>query len=124
MRKVLTWLAMTLKTLRDKRGWTQAALAKRARVSAGYIARLETHRHDPKLSTLVKLASALEVPVTDLVEAPPAGRGVQSRPIRRSPRRPESFTTRQPPPEKPEGLPPGRGHQPGRGDHPGLSRGR
>jgi len=59
---------MTLKDLRDKRGLTQADLAKKAGVSPGYIARLETHRHDPKLSTLVKIAAALNVKVERLLE--------------------------------------------------------
>jgi transcriptional regulator with XRE-family HTH domain len=58
---------MKLKALRKERGWTQPVLAKRAGMSAGYIARLETSRHDPKLSTLVKLAKALGVPVTELL---------------------------------------------------------
>jgi putative transcriptional regulator len=58
---------MRLKALRKERDMTQGDLAKRAGVSAGYIARLETHRHDPKLSTLVKLAKALGVPVTELL---------------------------------------------------------
>ena len=58
---------MRLKALRKARGWTQPVLAKKAGVSAGYLARLETSRHDPKLSTLVKLAKALGVPVTELL---------------------------------------------------------
>jgi transcriptional regulator with XRE-family HTH domain len=59
---------MKLKELRKRRGWNQTKLAKEAHVSPGYIARLETLRHDPKLSTLVKLAKALGVPVTELLE--------------------------------------------------------
>jgi transcriptional regulator with XRE-family HTH domain len=59
---------MKLKELQKERGWTQPVLARKAGVSAGYIARLETCRHDPKLSTLVKLAKALGVPVTALLE--------------------------------------------------------
>jgi transcriptional regulator with XRE-family HTH domain len=59
---------MRLKALREERGLTQADLAKRAKVSPGYIARLETLRHDPKLSTLVKLAHALNVRLAQLVE--------------------------------------------------------
>jgi predicted transcriptional regulator len=47
---------------------TQEQLARKADVSLGYIARLETGHHDPKLSTLVKLARALGVPVTKLLE--------------------------------------------------------
>jgi transcriptional regulator with XRE-family HTH domain len=67
LRKVLEILAMKLKELRRQRGWTQPVLAKRAGLSSGYIARVETGRHDPKLSTLVKLAKALGVPVTELL---------------------------------------------------------
>ncbi len=59
---------MNLKALRGERGWTQTDLARRAKVSPGYIARLETHRHDPKLSTLVKIARALRVDIAALVE--------------------------------------------------------
>jgi transcriptional regulator with XRE-family HTH domain len=67
LRKVLERLAMKIKALRNERGWTQPVLAKKAGVSAGYLARLETSRHDPKLSTLVKIAKALGVPVTELL---------------------------------------------------------
>ncbi len=63
---VLERLAMKLKALRKERGWKQPDLAKKSGLSPGYIARLETGRHDPKLSTLVKLAKALGVPVTEL----------------------------------------------------------
>jgi len=68
LRNVLQRLALEIKALRKERGWTQSALARKAGVSAGHIARLETMRHDPKLSTLVKLAKALGVPVTELLE--------------------------------------------------------
>ena len=61
-------LAMKVKRLRATRGWTQQALAQRAHVSVGYVARLETGHHDPKLSTLKKLAKALGVPATALLE--------------------------------------------------------
>ncbi len=61
-------VAMRLKQLRHRRGLTQQALAEKARLSLGYVARLEIGRHDPKLSTLAKIAKALKVPVTELVE--------------------------------------------------------
>jgi XRE family transcriptional regulator, regulator of sulfur utilization len=61
-------VAMKIKQIREARGLTQAALAKTARLSLGYIARLEIGRHDPSLSTLVKLAKALKVKVGELVE--------------------------------------------------------
>jgi len=60
-------LAMRIKQLRKRCGLTQEALARSARVSLAYIGRLETGHHDPKLSTLRKLAKALGVPVTALV---------------------------------------------------------
>jgi transcriptional regulator with XRE-family HTH domain len=59
---------MKIKQLREERGTTQEALAKKAGLSLGYIARLEIGRHDPSLSTLIKLAKALKVTVGKLVE--------------------------------------------------------
>jgi transcriptional regulator with XRE-family HTH domain len=61
-------LAMKVKLLRKKRGMTQEALARAAGVSLPYIGRLETGHYDPKLSTLRKLARALGVRVTALLE--------------------------------------------------------
>jgi len=58
---------MRLKQLREARGLTQAALAKRTGVSRAYLARLEIGRHDPPLSTLEKLAKALRVKVGRLL---------------------------------------------------------
>ena len=60
-------LDMRIKKLRAAKGLTQEALARNAKVSLGYIARLETGHHDPKLSTLRKLAKALGVPVSELL---------------------------------------------------------
>jgi transcriptional regulator with XRE-family HTH domain len=59
---------MNLKKLRRKRRMSQAALATKAGFSREYVARLETGHHDPSLSTLQKLATALRVPVTALLE--------------------------------------------------------
>jgi transcriptional regulator with XRE-family HTH domain len=61
-------MAKRLKTLRERRGLTQETLAAKAGLSRTYLARLETVRQDPTLSTLVKLAKALGVPVTRLLE--------------------------------------------------------
>ena len=61
-------VAKRLKTLRRRRGLTQQALAAKAGLSRTYLARLETARQDPTLSTLVKLAKALGVPVSRLLE--------------------------------------------------------
>jgi transcriptional regulator with XRE-family HTH domain len=61
-------MAKRLKTLRGRRGLTQEGLAAKAGLSRTYLARLETARQNPTLSTLVKLAKALGVPVTALLE--------------------------------------------------------
>jgi transcriptional regulator with XRE-family HTH domain len=61
-------VAMRLKSLRAKRKLTQEGLADKARISRGYLARLETARQDPTLSTLEKLAKALSVKVSKLVD--------------------------------------------------------
>jgi transcriptional regulator with XRE-family HTH domain len=59
---------MRLKALRQERKLSQDALARKVGVSREYIARLETGRHDPPLSTLEQLAKALKVKVTELLE--------------------------------------------------------
>ena len=61
-------LMMKIKRLRAVRGWSQEELAKKAGLARAYIARLEIGRHDPSLSTVVKLAKALKVKVGELVE--------------------------------------------------------
>ena len=61
-------LGRRVKALREKRKLSQVALAKRAGVSRGYLARLEIGYHDPTVTMLVKLAKALRVKVTQLLE--------------------------------------------------------
>jgi transcriptional regulator with XRE-family HTH domain len=61
-------VAIRLKSLRAQRKLTQQRLADKAGISRGYLARLETARQDPTLSTLEKLAQALGVKVSKLVE--------------------------------------------------------
>ena len=61
-------VAMRLKRLRDEQGLSQRALAEKAGISREYLARLETARQDPTLSTLEKLAKALGVKVAALLE--------------------------------------------------------
>lgn len=60
--------AMRIKELREKQGMTQEELAERAGISRGYLARLETARQDPTLGVLEKVAKALKVKVSKLVE--------------------------------------------------------
>ena len=53
---------------RKRRGFSQRALAQAAKVSYVTIARLETEKFDPRLSTLRLLAKVLRVKVRDLLD--------------------------------------------------------
>jgi transcriptional regulator with XRE-family HTH domain len=56
-----------LQRLRADRDLTQEQLAVRAGLVRLYVTRLELGEHDPSLSTLVRLAKALRVSVTELL---------------------------------------------------------
>jgi transcriptional regulator with XRE-family HTH domain len=60
-------MAQRIQELRKRRGLTQEQLAAKAGVSRGYLARLETARHDPTLTMLEKLAKALGVKPAKLI---------------------------------------------------------
>jgi transcriptional regulator with XRE-family HTH domain len=62
-------LRTVLKELREARGWSQRDLAAKAKVTAAYIAQLETGaRKNPTMDILKRLAKALKVTVGELVE--------------------------------------------------------
>ena len=52
---------------RLRRGLSQEEVAQRMGTSQGSVAKLEAHRHDPRLSTLVRYAAALDVDVPALM---------------------------------------------------------
>lgn len=56
-----------LQRLRTGRGLTQEQLAVKAGLARIYVNKLESGQHDPSLSTLVRLAKALRVSVTELL---------------------------------------------------------
>ncbi len=56
-----------LKTLRVRRALTQQELADRAGVSSNALNRIELNKAEPHMSTLRKLAKALDVDPTELV---------------------------------------------------------
>lgn len=60
--------AAKLKRLREAQGLTQEALAEKAGISRTYIARLETAKHDPTLTVIEKLAKALGVKPSQLLD--------------------------------------------------------
>jgi XRE family transcriptional regulator, master regulator for biofilm formation len=58
-----------IRKLREAKGMTQRDLARKAKVTPGYVAQLETGlRKNPSIFVLRKLAKALGVPVTALLE--------------------------------------------------------
>ena len=62
-------LATVLRQLRDDRKMTQEELAKRAKITRSHLSLLEArHRKNPSLDVLKRLARALGVPVTELLE--------------------------------------------------------
>jgi transcriptional regulator with XRE-family HTH domain len=61
-------LAMRLKRLREDKGISQTALAEKAGISRGYLARLEAAQQDPTLTVIEKLAKALKVSIAELVK--------------------------------------------------------
>jgi transcriptional regulator with XRE-family HTH domain len=60
-------LGKQLQRLRTRRGLTQEQLAVNVGFSRTFVTRLELGQYDPTLSTLVRLAKALRVSVTDLL---------------------------------------------------------
>lgn len=60
---------VSLAQLRLQKGWSQAELARRAKTSQPYIARLELGKVDPQISTVRKIAKALEVSIEALANA-------------------------------------------------------
>ena len=61
-------IAMRIKVLRERKGWTQEMLAEKAGIGRSHLARLETARQDPTLSTLEKIAKAFRVKLSALVD--------------------------------------------------------
>lgn len=61
-------LSRNLRRLRLAAGLTQEALSAATQLDPGEISRLERGARDPRLSTIVRLARGLGVPVSELVE--------------------------------------------------------
>ena len=54
---------------RLEKGWTQAGLARRAGIAQANLSNIEKGKKDFTVSTLMRLAQALDVPASDLMEA-------------------------------------------------------
>ena len=61
-------IGMKLKRVREAKGLSQAILAQRAKITREYVNKLEAGRYDPTVGVLQRLAKALGVPVTALLE--------------------------------------------------------
>ena len=62
-------IATVLRELRAARNMTQEDLVRRAKITRSYLAGLESgHRRNPSLPVLKRLARALGVPLTALLE--------------------------------------------------------
>lgn len=57
-----------IRALREERGYTLQDLAKRAKLSLSYLSEIERGSKRPSLKTIDKLATALNVPKTQLIE--------------------------------------------------------
>jgi transcriptional regulator with XRE-family HTH domain len=60
----------TVKEIRRRKGWSQKDLAKESGVGQDTISGIESGRHEPRPSTLRKLADALDVEVADFFRKP------------------------------------------------------
>lgn len=61
-------LAIRIKILREEKGLTQAELAERLHVTRGAITQYETGKRRPKIDTIQKIAAALEVELSDILD--------------------------------------------------------
>ncbi len=68
MPATMVHIGQRLKRLRTLRALTQAELADRAGVTTATVARIERDEIEPRMTTLRKLAHALEVDPAELVE--------------------------------------------------------
>ena len=66
--QAVVYIGDRLKTLRVRRALTQQELADRADVSSNTLNRIELNKAEPHMSTLRKLAKALDVDPTELIE--------------------------------------------------------
>ena len=70
----LVVLSTNLRSLRKARSWTQRDLARRASICRANVVELESGQGNPRLCTLVCLATALDTGVSELFSVrPPTG---------------------------------------------------
>jgi transcriptional regulator with XRE-family HTH domain len=72
-------VALAIRNLRLRSGLSQRQLALRMSVPRTYVSKIENEKATPTLSSLERLAKALEVPVTELINGGMAGREAELR---------------------------------------------
>lgn len=60
---IFEMIAIKIKTLRFKHKWTQEELSEKSGISINSISNIENMKEDIKLSTLIALASAFNIPL-------------------------------------------------------------
>lgn len=68
--KARTWLAGRVRALRRMRGWSQEVLAELCGLHRTYIGSVERAERNISLDNIERIAWALEISVSDLVEMP------------------------------------------------------
>ena len=68
--ETLAALAHTVRSAREQKGWTVAALAERSGLSKGMLLQIETARTNPSIGTLIRIANAFGVGVWQLFASP------------------------------------------------------
>ncbi len=67
MPATMVFVGDRLKQIRTRRALTQEQVAKRANITTAAVARIERNEAEPRMTTLHKLAQALEVDPAELV---------------------------------------------------------
>lgn len=63
-------VATNVRRLREAKGLSQSALARRSKLRPARLSLIEGAKHDPQCETLDRLAKALDVTPADLLEPP------------------------------------------------------
>lgn len=61
-----TTLGQKIRSARESRGWTQAELARRAKLTQAYLSYLEADEREPSLSIAARLSQELNIPLDEL----------------------------------------------------------
>jgi transcriptional regulator with XRE-family HTH domain len=66
-KEVLKPLGERIRDLRDKKGWSQEAMAKVAAMNASHLGEIERGEIDSSLETLLRIAAAFNITLSELV---------------------------------------------------------